>query len=273
MSEETANLGPVQRRVLDELRGTGISLVSFDELFADRGLWQELQADMEAFIGPRRSGSRPARAEARRSSSSAATSAASRSCRSSRRAALGRPLAPVCRRRRAARHRQRLPRRHDQARRLRPVVHAAGRRGRRPGRTRSSGTATPRTSTSSRSSSTSRTSTRRRGRSSTSPEAPRAAATATSGRGGRGRRATRRRKSSSGDPARPTGSRGDRARRHDGHLRHERLPPRRVRAQQAADPLHAYLREQEDHGRSARAAQVHRSTGVTASSPSRRASR
>ena len=50
MSEETANLGPVQRRVLDELRGTGISLVSFDELFADDSLWQELQDDMAAFI-------------------------------------------------------------------------------------------------------------------------------------------------------------------------------------------------------------------------------
>jgi hypothetical protein len=50
VSEETANLNEVQRRVLDELRETGIALVSFDELIDDAALWQELQDDMAAFI-------------------------------------------------------------------------------------------------------------------------------------------------------------------------------------------------------------------------------
>jgi hypothetical protein len=49
----------------------------------------------------------------------------------------------------------------------------------------------------------------------------------------------------------------DRARRNAGDLRHERLPPRRLRAHEAADPLHAHVREQEDHARAARAAEVH----------------
>ena len=42
-------LTPVQRRVLDELRATGISIVPFAELVGNAPLWEELRADMDAF--------------------------------------------------------------------------------------------------------------------------------------------------------------------------------------------------------------------------------
>jgi hypothetical protein len=49
-------LTAVQRRVLGDLRETGISILPFDELIPDAELWQELEADMAGFV---------ARAEAR----------------------------------------------------------------------------------------------------------------------------------------------------------------------------------------------------------------
>jgi hypothetical protein len=49
-SDRTESLNPVQQRVLGELRETGISIVSFDELFADDELWAELHEDMAAFV-------------------------------------------------------------------------------------------------------------------------------------------------------------------------------------------------------------------------------
>lgn len=36
--------------MLDELRATGIALVRFDELFGEGRLWQELKAEMDAFV-------------------------------------------------------------------------------------------------------------------------------------------------------------------------------------------------------------------------------
>jgi len=41
----------VQQRVLGDLREAGISILPFDELIPDAGLWQELEADMSEFIG------------------------------------------------------------------------------------------------------------------------------------------------------------------------------------------------------------------------------
>ena len=41
----------VQQRVLGDLREAGISILPFDELIRDAGLWQELEADMSEFIG------------------------------------------------------------------------------------------------------------------------------------------------------------------------------------------------------------------------------
>ena len=41
----------VQQRVLGDLREAGISILPFDELIPDAGLWQELEADMIEFIG------------------------------------------------------------------------------------------------------------------------------------------------------------------------------------------------------------------------------
>ncbi len=43
------SLDPVQRRVLDELRRTGIAITSFAELVRDQALWEELRSDMAAF--------------------------------------------------------------------------------------------------------------------------------------------------------------------------------------------------------------------------------
>ena len=40
----------VQQRVLGDLREAGISILPFDELIPDAGLWQELEADMSEFI-------------------------------------------------------------------------------------------------------------------------------------------------------------------------------------------------------------------------------
>jgi hypothetical protein len=45
-----SDLNPVQQRVLDELRSTGISIVAFAELVADDGLWSQLKADMDEFV-------------------------------------------------------------------------------------------------------------------------------------------------------------------------------------------------------------------------------
>jgi hypothetical protein len=50
VSDRTADLNPVQQRVLGELRDAGISIVSFDELIADSTLWRELREDMADFI-------------------------------------------------------------------------------------------------------------------------------------------------------------------------------------------------------------------------------
>ncbi len=45
-----AELTDVQQHVLDDLRERGISAVAFDELVGDALLWQELRADMDAFV-------------------------------------------------------------------------------------------------------------------------------------------------------------------------------------------------------------------------------
>jgi hypothetical protein len=46
----TASLTDVQRRVLAELRETGIALVPFAELVGDAALWEALDADMARFV-------------------------------------------------------------------------------------------------------------------------------------------------------------------------------------------------------------------------------
>ncbi len=43
-------LTETQQRVLADLERDGISIVSFDELFEDPGLWAEMKADMDAFV-------------------------------------------------------------------------------------------------------------------------------------------------------------------------------------------------------------------------------
>ena len=50
MSVLASELNPVQQRVLDQLRSTGISIVPFGELVADEALWSQLQADMDEFV-------------------------------------------------------------------------------------------------------------------------------------------------------------------------------------------------------------------------------
>jgi hypothetical protein len=47
---EPGQLGPVQQRVVEDLRRDGISLVPFSELVGDDGLWRELEADMNTFV-------------------------------------------------------------------------------------------------------------------------------------------------------------------------------------------------------------------------------
>jgi len=44
------DLDPVQQRVLDELRRTGIVVIPFQELIEDDELWNQLCADMDAFV-------------------------------------------------------------------------------------------------------------------------------------------------------------------------------------------------------------------------------
>jgi hypothetical protein len=39
-----------QQRVLDDLRSRGIATIGFDELIGDDSLWQDLKADMDAFV-------------------------------------------------------------------------------------------------------------------------------------------------------------------------------------------------------------------------------
>jgi hypothetical protein len=46
----TVDLTPAQQRALDALTTTGIAIVPFGELIADDTLWQELRADMDAFV-------------------------------------------------------------------------------------------------------------------------------------------------------------------------------------------------------------------------------
>jgi hypothetical protein len=43
-------LTPTQERVLDELRSTGISILPFSEVIDEPDLWDELRADMDAFV-------------------------------------------------------------------------------------------------------------------------------------------------------------------------------------------------------------------------------
>jgi len=44
-------LSPAQQRALDDLRARGIATTTFGELVGDDALWQELEADMEAYVG------------------------------------------------------------------------------------------------------------------------------------------------------------------------------------------------------------------------------
>src|SRR3954451_13296086 len=46
----TSEITPVQQRVLGDLRESGIAIVPFAELVDDDALWQELKADMDAFV-------------------------------------------------------------------------------------------------------------------------------------------------------------------------------------------------------------------------------
>ena len=50
MATVAPSLTAVQQGVLDDLRTTGIAIVPFSELIADDALWQELRADMDAFV-------------------------------------------------------------------------------------------------------------------------------------------------------------------------------------------------------------------------------
>jgi hypothetical protein len=47
---ESSQLREPERRALESLRRTGIALIPFDELVADTGVWNDLAAEMEAFI-------------------------------------------------------------------------------------------------------------------------------------------------------------------------------------------------------------------------------
>jgi phytanoyl-CoA dioxygenase PhyH len=46
----TARLTPAQQRALDALNTSGIAIMPFEELFDDQPLWQELRAEMDAFV-------------------------------------------------------------------------------------------------------------------------------------------------------------------------------------------------------------------------------
>jgi hypothetical protein len=46
----TARLTPAQQRALDALKTSGIAIMPFEELFDDGALWQELRAEMGAFV-------------------------------------------------------------------------------------------------------------------------------------------------------------------------------------------------------------------------------
>jgi hypothetical protein len=49
LARERPALDPVQERLLERLTADGLAMVTFDELVGDRGLWQELSRDVEAF--------------------------------------------------------------------------------------------------------------------------------------------------------------------------------------------------------------------------------
>jgi hypothetical protein len=48
---ESSRLREPERRALESLQATGIAILPFDELVADAGLWDDLAAQVEAFVG------------------------------------------------------------------------------------------------------------------------------------------------------------------------------------------------------------------------------